>query len=68
MPTYTFQCEDCKEIVAVEHRMTEPHPEMHAGCGGRLHRIFDSQPTPIYRGAGFYTTEKRLDTPEADIE
>ncbi len=68
MPTYTFRCQKCGETVEVEHSMQEPHPELHAGCGGRLSRIFNSQPHPIYKGAGFYTTEKRLAVPETELE
>ncbi len=66
MPVYTFRCRKCRQIIEVEHPMTEAHPEVHEGCGGELARVYNSQPNPIYRGAGFYTTEKRLEPTEND--
>ncbi len=68
MPIYTFRCRKCGEIIEAEHSMQESHPQVHAGCGGCLSRIYDSQRHPIYRGAGFYTTEKRLDPDPVDLE
>lgn len=60
MPAYTFRCRKCSHGVVVEHSMSEPHPRWHAGCGGELVRVFDV-PEVVYKGSGFYTTDKRLD-------
>ncbi len=64
MPTYTFRCRKCKTTVVVEHSMTAEHPKTHKGCGGTLTRVFDSQCDPIYKGAGFFHTDSRLDPKE----
>ncbi len=68
MPVYSFRCRKCGEVVSVEHRMSEPHPTVHAGCGGALGRIFDSQKQVIFHAGGFYATDKRLDPKESDLE
>lgn len=67
MPVYSFRCRKCGEVVEVEHRMTEPHPVVHEGCGGELGRIFDSQAKVIYHAGGFYATDKRLDPQPEDV-
>lgn len=63
MPNYTFECEECKDTVEVEHGLAEPHPETHSDvgtdCSGKLFRVF--RPTAVtYRSSGFYTTDKAL--------
>jgi putative FmdB family regulatory protein len=68
LPTYTFRCRKCGATIEVEHPITGKHPERHEGCGGLLGRIFNSQKDPIYRGDGFYSTEKRLETPSDTLE
>jgi putative FmdB family regulatory protein len=66
MPVYDFHCQKCEQRVEIEHRFDEPHPKKHRKCGGRLRRIFVS-PHIVYKGAGFFSTDKRLDpTPEVE--
>jgi putative FmdB family regulatory protein len=67
LPTYSFRCRKCGKTIQVSHPMTAHHPVRHENCGGLLGRIFDSQAQPIYKGAGFYTTEKRLE-PKSEEE
>ena len=55
---YTFQC-TCGKTVIVDHSIHEPHPVFHAGCGGKLTRIFDPVPAH-YRGSGFFATDSVL--------
>jgi putative FmdB family regulatory protein len=62
MPVYTFRCRKCQEDVEIEHKASEPHPKKHKGCGGALRRTF-STPEIVYKGSGFYHTDKRLDKP-----
>ena len=63
---YEFRCHDCGEIFIASHPMGEPHPETHPGCGGTLNRVFVI-PGVVYRGGGFYTTDKVLtDKPDPD--
>lgn len=62
MPVYTFGCSKCQQNVEVEHGFNQPHPKRHKGCGGTLKRTFN-MPQVVFKGAGFYSTDKRLDTP-----
>lgn len=55
---YTFRCRKCAQDVEVEHKINEPHPKTHKGCGGQLVRKFQA-PSVVYKGSGFYTTDKR---------
>jgi len=66
---YDLRCKKCDQVVTVDHPMSEPHPNTHAGCGGSLVRVFFS-PRIIYRGDGFYTTDACLtDKPKPeDVE
>ena len=61
---YTLRCQKCDQLVEVNHKMDEPHPETHSGCGGKLTRVFSTVGI-IYRGGGFYTTDSCL-TDKAD--
>ena len=64
MPIYTFRCRKCNQDIEVTHSFYEPHPVKHKGCGGRLVRKFQP-PEIVYKGSGFFHTDKRLDpTPE----
>ena len=67
MPVYTFRCQKCEQTVELEHGYNEPHPSKHTGCRGALKRVFIS-PEVVYKGSGFYTTDKRLDTPAEDYD
>jgi putative FmdB family regulatory protein len=59
MPVYTFRCRKCRKEIEVEHSFAEPHPEL-CGCGGDLQRVFQ-KPHIVYKGAGFYSVDRRLD-------
>jgi putative FmdB family regulatory protein len=61
MAVYTFRCRTCGETVSIEHEMTDPHPTLHDGCGGKLARVFDSQAKIVYKTSGFSAVDKRFD-------
>ena len=67
MPVYIFRCQRCGQDVEVEHSFDQPHPKKHKNCGGRLQRQF-APPYIIYKGSGFYSTDKRLDPKREDAE
>jgi predicted nucleic acid-binding Zn ribbon protein len=68
MPVYTFRCRKCQqENIQIEHKIYEPHPTRHKGCGGFLVRTV-SPIEVVYKGDGFYSTEKRLDEPAEGYE
>ena len=61
MPTYTYRCPTCKEVSDVEKSMLADHQKECPVCSaeGLIHLV--GVPTVIYRGSGFYTTDKVLD-------
>ena len=57
---YCFRCQKCKKKnIKIEHRITEPHPKIHSGCGGKLIHVI-AKPNVVYKGAGFFTTDTRI--------
>lgn len=58
MPVYHFVCEECDAETTVVHGFLEDHPSKCA-CGGKLRHKF-IVPNVIYRGSGFYSTDKAL--------
>ena len=67
MPVYTFRCQKCENPVEVEHGFLEPHPKRHQGCGGKLSRVFQD-PQVIWKSAGFFSVDKRLDPKPEGLE
>jgi len=67
MAVYTFRCRKCRAEIAVEHPISEPHPVQHAGCGGELGRVFDSQAGVVYRTSGFTKVDQRLEANPRDL-
>jgi putative FmdB family regulatory protein len=65
MPVYQFSCDGCKQDVELTHGFNKPHPKKHKGCGGKLKRKFTA-PDIVYKGAGFFSTDKRLDLKPED--
>lgn len=61
MPVYSFRCRKCKRVLTVNHPFSEKHPEA-CECGGALARKFDV-PNVVYRGSGYYHTDKVLYEP-----
>jgi putative FmdB family regulatory protein len=55
---YIFRCRKCGEVKEYELGMDDPRPTG-CSCGGTLVRKFTS-PNVVYRGSGFYNTDKRL--------
>lgn len=65
MPTYTFLCKKCETIFEIDHGFDEPHPDECPRCGGPIERKFDPFAV-LYKGSGFYTTDKVLSEPTED--
>lgn len=59
MPTYTYQCKDCKHRYDVMQSMKEdPHttcPE----CSGSIARLIGAGAGILFKGSGFYVTDYR---------
>ncbi len=59
MPTYEFRCPDCGEIYNVDRPMSKiDGVTVTCHCGAEMKRLF-SRVGIIFKGAGFYSTDKR---------
>jgi putative FmdB family regulatory protein len=64
---YAFRCKKCEAYLDIAHPVNEPHPDKCLFCGGELVRVFHL-PSVIYRGSGFYTTDKVLSDPPDQMD
>jgi len=61
MPTYTYMCRECNTLSDVVKSMEADHPEVCPACGksGLYQKLY--APAIVFRGSGFYATDKVLD-------
>jgi len=70
MPTYEYECEECKiqfeELQSFEDEPISKCPK----CGGHVHRLISPCAGLIFKGTGFYITDYarkgKTDTQDAD--
>lgn len=56
MPTYGYECLECKEKFEVIQRITDSALTQHDGCGGALRKLL--YPVGIvFKGSGFYVND-----------
>jgi putative FmdB family regulatory protein len=60
MPTYDYQCPECKETHVMIHGFDDVINRKCAKCKVPLRKKFASVPTS-FKGEGFYTTDKFTD-------
>ena len=61
MPTYEYECEQCKTRFEKKQSFHEQPIATCPECEGKVRRVF--QPAPIiFRGSGFYVTDSRSST------
>ncbi len=58
MPTYEYRCAKCGEHLEVYQSFSEEPLRRHAGCGGKLDKVFGSVGI-VLKGSGFYRTDNR---------
>lgn len=56
MPLYEYQCQQCREIVEVIQKFTDPPYSHCPKCGGEMRKLFSS-PAIQFKGSGFYKTD-----------
>ncbi|MDP8234450.1 MAG: zinc ribbon domain-containing protein [Candidatus Saelkia tenebricola] len=59
MPTYEYECLECKSKFDKFQTMTEAVLEKCPNCGGKVKRLIGKGAGIIFRGAGFYATDNR---------
>src|SRR5690242_18344774 len=56
MPTYGYECNECKDQFEVIQKMSDDPLTVHEGCGGSLRRLL--YPVGIvFKGPGFYVND-----------
>jgi putative FmdB family regulatory protein len=56
MPTYEYVCSKCDQHLEVYQSFSEEPLKRHAGCGGKLSKVFGSIGI-VLKGSGFYRTD-----------
>lgn len=58
MPTYDYECTNCKNRTDVFQSFSEAPLQVCEKCGGQLRRVF--HPAMVqFKGSGFYSTDNR---------
>jgi len=57
MPTYEYECQNCKIHFDEFQRMSDPPIRKCPKCGGRVRRIISGGAGLIFKGTGFYITD-----------
>ena len=56
VPTYEYECRQCRRVFEVRQRISESPLTTHEGCGGEVHRLISPAPF-ILKGEGWYVTD-----------
>ncbi len=57
MPTYEYECEDCKHAFEKFQSITAASLRKCPRCSGRLRRLIGAGAGVIFKGSGFYETD-----------
>ena len=57
MPIYKYKCKDCDIEIELKQHMLDDPIKVCPACDGELIRVIQI-PSVIYRGTGFYSTDK----------
>lgn len=64
MPTYEYECNQCKFHFELLQNINEPPAERCPKCGGKVRRLISGGAGLIFKGSGFYITDyKKNDAP-----
>ncbi len=67
MPTYEYQCTDCRREFEVRQRISEAPLTVCETCGGALKRLLSAAPF-ILKGEGWYVTDYPSESRKKAIE
>ena len=56
MPLYEYKCQKCDAVFEVLQKFSDAPLTVHAGCGGRVHRLLTA-PAFQFKGSGWYVTD-----------
>jgi putative FmdB family regulatory protein len=58
MPTYEYECKDCKHTFEAFQSMKDEPLSVCPECGGTVRRLLSGGAGLIFKGQGFYVTDK----------
>jgi putative FmdB family regulatory protein len=67
MPSYTYRCVSCHNEHPVFHQMNDAPIVKCNVCHGKTTRQFGSGAGIIFKGDGFYATQKRKDSEQITV-
>ncbi len=59
MPTYEYECDDCKNIFEKFQGINDDPLTECTTCGGQVRRIIHGGAGLVFKGSGFYITDSR---------
>jgi len=65
MPTYGYECAACGHTFDVFQNMSDEPLKVCPQCGGRPRRLINGGTGVIFKGSGFYVTDRRAKPPSA---
>ncbi|UCF71780.1 MAG: zinc ribbon domain-containing protein [candidate division WOR-3 bacterium] len=69
MPTYEYECLNCRKTLEEFQKITDDPLTRCPKCGGKLRRLISGGAGLIFKGNGFYVTDyKRSQLPEKKVE
>ncbi len=58
MPTYEYECQQCRQRVEAVQKFTDPSLTVCPHCGGELRKVFSAVGI-AFKGSGFYKNDSR---------
>ncbi|MDR2786071.1 MAG: zinc ribbon domain-containing protein [Treponema sp.] len=59
MPTYEYECKDCGHTFEVFQSMSDAPLKICPECGKEVRRLINGGSGVIFKGSGFYVTDKK---------
>jgi len=66
MPTYEYECKSCSHCFEVFQSMSEPPVKDCPKCGKEVRRLIFGGTGVIFKGSGFYVTDKGKSTVKSE--
>jgi putative FmdB family regulatory protein len=66
MPTYEYKCKNCGSSFEIFQNMKDEPLKVCPECGREIRRIINGGSGVIFKGSGFYSTDKKTQTKEAN--
>jgi putative FmdB family regulatory protein len=68
MPTYEYECSNCNNRFEIFQSMKDEPVKVCPECGKEVHRLISGGGGVIYKGTGFYSTDRGLSDHAANVK